>query len=103
MGHHLNRLPQIVALALPFYDGLIDTPRGDGVVASSLNTGKPFVMPQVKVGFHTIYCHIAFAVLIGIQCSRVDIDVGVEFLNGDFIAPGLKQFSDTGGNNSLTQ
>ena len=103
MRHHLNRLSQIVTLALPFYDGLIDTPRGDGVVASSLNTGKPFVMPQIKVGFHTIYCHIAFAVFIGIQRSRVDIDVGVEFLNGDFIAPGLKQFSDTGGNNSLTQ
>ena len=101
--HHLNRLTQIVATALAVYHRLIDTPCGDGVVAGSLNTRKPFIMPQVQVGLHPIHRDVAFPMFVRVQCPRVDIDIRVEFLNRHLIAACLEQFADTGGDDSLSE
>ena len=46
-------------------------------------------MSEVKVGLVTIVSDIAFAVFVGVQRTRIDIDVRVEFLDGDAVATCL--------------
>ena len=77
-------------------DCLVDAPRGDGVVARSMNTCESFIVAEVEVGLHAIDGHIALAMLVGIERSRVDVDVGIELLDGDGVAAGLQQLADTG-------
>ena len=60
-------------------------------------------MPQVQVGFGTIIGHIAFPMLVRVEGARVNIDVRVEFLDGDREAPGLEKFAQGGGDDPLTQ
>ena len=50
---------------------------------------KALVVAEVKVGLGAIDGHITLAVLVWIQCSRVNIDIGVDFLYGDGVAAGL--------------
>ena len=101
--HHLNRLAQIVAMTLTVYHRLIDAPCGDGVVSCGMYACKPLVVSQVQIGLKTISCHIAFAMLIGVQRTWVDVDVGVEFLNSHFVAACLQQLTDAGRYDSLTK
>ena len=88
--HHLDRLTQIVAVSLTVDDGLVDAARSDRVVAGGVNTRKPLVMSQVEVGLHTVHRHVTLAVFIGVQRARVDVDVGIELLDGHLIATRLK-------------
>ena len=87
--HHLDGLTQIVAMALTVDHRLVDATCGDGVVAGGVNACKTLIVAQVEVGLHTIHRHVALAVLIGVQRPWVDVDIGVEFLNGDLIATRL--------------
>ena len=93
MRHHLDGLAQIVAPPLTLDDAQIDAPCGHTVVTGGLNAGKPLVMAQVEVGLHAVGCHVALTMLIGVQCSRVDVDVRVELLNGNMVAPCLQQLA----------
>ena len=94
--HHLDGLAQIVSAALFVDDGLVDSTGGHGVGTGGADAREPFVMTQVQVGFHPIDSHVAFAVFVGVQRAGVDVDVGIEFLDGDGISPRLQQFSDAG-------
>ena len=58
-------------------------------------------MSQVEVGLHTVHRHVALAVLVGVQRARVDVDVGIELLDGHFVPTCLQQFADRGGDDSL--
>ena len=103
MWHHLNRLTQIVSATLAVDDGFVDTPRSDRVVACGVNAGKPLIVAQIQVSFHTVNRHVAFAVLIRVQRPRVDVDIGVELLDGNLVTPRLKQLAYRGRDNALTQ
>ena len=48
-----------------------------------MNAQEPLVMSEVEVCLRTVIRNVALAVLIGIQCTRVYVDVGVKFLDGD--------------------
>ena len=48
-------------------------------------------MTQIEVCLVAVDGDVAFSVLIGIESARVDVDVGVEFLNGDLIAAREQQ------------
>ena len=91
MRHHLNRLAQIVAVPFAVNHRLVDASRRNRVVARGVYARKPFIMSQVEVGLETILCHVALAVLVGVQRPRVDVDVRVEFLNCHFVAACLQQ------------
>ena len=89
MRHHLNRLAQIVAMTLTIYHSFVYASRCDRIIARGMDTSKSFIMPQVKVGLKTVLCHVALAVLVGVQRSWVDVDIRVELLDSDFIATCL--------------
>ena len=103
VGHHLDGLPQIVATAFFFDDVLVDAPGGDVVGMGGADACETLVVPQVKVGFQSVFRHVALAVLIGVERAGVDVDVGVKLLDGDVVASCLKQFSDGGGDDAFSQ
>ena len=99
----MYRLTQIVALALSIYHRLVDSPRGNRVVACGVYTRKTLVVPQVQVGLKAVLCHVALTVLVRVQRTWVDVNVGVEFLNSHFVAACLQQLANAGGYDSLSQ
>ena len=91
VGYDLHGLAQIVAVALLVDDALVDASGGDIVGPGGLDICKPLVMTQIEVCLVAVDGDVAFSVLIGIESARVDVDVGVEFLNGDLIAAREQQ------------
>ena len=103
MGNDLHGLAQILALALLLDDALVNPARRDVVGLRRGLVRKAFVVAQIEVGLRAVLRHIAFAVFIGIQRSGIDVDVGVEFLNGHRIAARLQQPGYRGRNNTLAE
>ena len=103
MRHYLDRLAQVVAVALTVDDGLVDAPCRYRVVSCCVYACKALVVSQVQIGLETILRHVALAVLVGVQRTWVDVDVGVKLLDGYLVAASLQQFSNRGGNNTLSQ
>ena len=101
--HHLNRLTQIVATPFTLDDAEVDAPRRHAVITRCLNSRETLVVAQVQVGFHAVGRHVAFAMLIGVQRSRVNVDVGVELLNRDLVSPCLQQVAQRSRNDALAQ
>ena len=92
--HNLDGLTEVVATTFALDDAEVDAPCGDAVVACGLDAGEAFVVPQVEVGLHAVGSNVAFAVLVGVECAGVDVDVGVELLDGNLVAPCLEQFAE---------
>ena len=103
MGHHLDGLAEVVAMAFLVDDGLINLARGHRVGLGGADAREALVVAEVEVGLRAVHGHIALAVLVWVQCPRVDIDVGVDFLYGDGIATGLQQFADAGRDNTFSK
>ena len=103
MGHNLHRFSQIVAAALLVDYRLVDASGGHVVGARGVDVGETLVMAQVEVSFMTVDGHVAFAVFIGVECTRVDVDIGVELLDCHLEAPCNQQVGERGGDNALTE
>ena len=78
---NLHRLAEIVSAALLVDDALVDTPGGDVVRASSVDVGETLIVTEVEVGLVAVDSHIAFAMLVGVQCARIDVDIRVKLLD----------------------
>lgn len=48
-------------------------------------------MTEIQIGFCAVIGNEDFAMLVRAHGARVDIDVRVKFLNGDFVASVLQQ------------
>ena len=101
MRNHLNRFAQIVAMSFLVNDRFVNSPRSHGISACGADAREAFVVTQVEIGFHPVHGDVTFAVLVWIERSRVNVDVGVELLDGNGVAAGLEQLSDAGRNNAL--
>ena len=76
-------------MTLTIDDSLVDATCRNRIITGGMNACKTLIVAQVEVSLHTIDGHVALAVLIGVQRSWVDVDIGVEFLNGDLKATRL--------------
>ena len=99
----LYGLAEVVATAFALDDTEVDAPRGDTVVARGFYACEAFIVSQVEVGFLPVGSDVALAVLIGVERTGVNVDVGVKLLDGDFVAAGLQQFAERGRDNALAQ
>ena len=50
---------------------------------------ETLIVSKVKVSFSAVVCDEDFAVLYRVHGTWVDVDVGVKFLHGNFVASGL--------------
>ena len=46
-------------------------------------------MSEIQIGLSAIVCHIALPMLVGVERSWVNIDIGIKFLDGGSQATGL--------------
>ena len=60
-------------------------------------------MSQIQIGFRTVISNEYFAVLDGIHGTRVDVDVWVKFLHGNFAASGFQKPSKGSSGNTLSK
>ena len=86
----LDRAPQEGPLTLPAEDGPVDLSGGDGGVHRQIFVGEPLVMAQVQVGLRPVLGNEHLPVLIGVHSARVNVQVGVELLEGHLQPPGLQ-------------
>ena len=88
--HHLYGLAEVVAVAFLVDDGLVDLTRGHRVGLGGADAREALVVAEVKVGLSSVDGHVTLAVLVWIQCPRIDVDIRIDFLYGDGVAAGLK-------------
>lgn len=103
MRNDLHGLAQVLALALLVNHALINLTGGHVVGMAGRNRSETLVMAQVEVGFRTVFGHVTLSVLVRIQGSGVDIDIGIQFLNRHRIAACLQQAGDRRRNNAFTE
>ena len=96
VGDHLHRAAQEVAAPL-FLDHVLEHLAGGHVaLAGEVLVDEALVMAQVQVGFRAIFRHEHLAVLVGAHGAGIDVEVGIELLNGDADATALEQTPDGG-------
>ena len=91
MWDDLHGLAEILAFALLFDDTLVDFTRRDVVRFRRRLVGETLVVSEVEVGFGAVLRHVTLAVLVGVERPGVDVDVGVELLDGHRITARLQQ------------
>ena len=103
MGNDLHRTAQVIAPAFLRNNGLVDFTGSHIGTLGQVDINKPFVMAQVQVRFRAVIRHEHFAVLIRAHGSRIDIDIRIEFLYRNLIAPALQQTSQRSCRNSFSE
>ena len=103
MGHNLDGLSKVCALAFMRNDGIVNAPGSDVVGLGGGNAQETLVMTQVKVGFGPVVGYVAFPVFVWIESSRIYIDVRVKFLDCDSKPAGLQKLCKRGRNYSFSQ
>jgi len=83
MRHHLDGATEKHTLPLLSDDGTINLPGGHTGGSGKIGIDEAFVMTQVEVSFSTILGNVDLAMLIRRHRTWIDIDVRVQFLNGD--------------------
>ena len=101
--NHLYRFAEIIASALLVENGLINLAAGEIVNPGQFHVGEPLVVAEVEIGFRAVIQHVNFAVLIRAHRARIDVQVGIEFLQRDFEAAILEQRAERGGGQSFAQ
>ena len=64
--HNLNCLAQIVASSLLIYNSLVNAAGCKRVGFGCMYSSESLVVTKVEVCFHSVYSHVAFAVLVGV-------------------------------------
>ena len=76
---------------------------GQLLSAGELGVREAFVVAEVEVGFRAVFGHIHFAVLKGTHGAGIDVQIRIEFLEGDFETAIFEQTTDGGGSDALAE
>src|SRR3972149_8743427 len=94
MGDGLDRAAQEVTSSLLLDDRLVHLPRRHGAGAGQLYVGEALVVAEVQVRLITVAGDKALPVLVWRHRAGVDVEVGVELLDGDGDAATLQDAAD---------
>ena len=89
MGNHLNRAAAEIAPSFLLKYAPVYLSGGYIGVSGKAFVNKAFIVSQIQIRLCTVICHKYFAVLYRIHGAGVNVDVGIKFLHGDFVAPGF--------------
>ena len=103
VGDHLHGFAQEVAAALFGDHVVVDAAGGHVVVLRGAHVEETLVVAQVQVGFGPVVGHVALPVFVGIHGAGVDVDVGIELLDGDAQSAGLQEFAKRCGDNAFAE
>ena len=93
VGHvrdHLHRPTQVVATSLLGDHLRIDLAGGDVAGLAQVGIDEALVVTEVEVGLGAIVGDEHFPMLVGGHRARIDVDIGIELLEGDAQAAGLQ-------------
>ncbi len=89
MGNGLHRAAQILARALFVQHLPVNAAAGKVRQPVQIFVDEALVMAKIQIGFDAVFGDKYLAVLDRVHGSRINIDTGIEFLHGDFVAPGF--------------
>ena len=90
----LHRTAEIIAVTFLIQNRPVNFTRRQIGITVKIFIDKPFVMSEIEIGFGTVFGNKNFAVLQRTHRSGIDVDVGIEFLCGNFKPPRLEQSSE---------
>ncbi len=91
MRDDLDRCAEVIAAPLARENVLVDTAGGNVVVTRGRAAREALVVAEVEIGFGPVVGHEDFAVLIGRHRAGIDVEVGIELAQPDFVAARLQQ------------
>src|SRR5439155_748695 len=103
VGDDLHGLAEVVAAALFLDDLEVDAAGGEVVLARGAHGGEALVVAEVEVGLGAVVGDEDLAVLERRHGSGIDVDVGIEFLEGDLEAARLEESADGGRGDALAE
>src|SRR5688572_17891215 len=103
MRHDLDGFAEVFTVTFLCNDVIIDASGGDIIAPGGGDIQKTFVMTEVEIGFGAVVGDVAFAVLVGVERTRIDIDVRIKFLNSYFEPSGLQQLTQRSSNDSFSE
>ena len=103
MGNNLDGRAQVFTFSFLIDDGLVYFAGGDVGGFGQVLINESFIVAQVQVCFRTVVGDEDFAVLVGAHGARVNIDVGIEFLDGNLVSSVLQKSSQGCGGNAFAQ
>ena len=75
---HLDRLAQIFAPPLLADHAVVDLPGREVVGLAHLRGNEALVMPQIQIGFRTVFRHKNLAMLKRAHGAGIDVDIGIQ-------------------------
>lgn len=91
MRNDLHRAAQIIAFALFGKQGGVDASCRHVVAAPGIYAGEALVMAQIQIGLRAVFGDKHLAMLGGVHCAGIDIEVGVKFAQAYFKTARLEQ------------
>ncbi len=95
VGDRLDGTTQEIAPPLFLDDGLVYLTGGHGTEAGEVLIDEALVVSQVEVSLRTVAGDEYFAVLVRRHGAGVNVEVGVEFLDGDRDVAALEDAADS--------
>ena len=86
VGHvrnHLHGFAEVIAAAFLQDHAFVNLAAGEIVVARENAIGEALVMAEIEIGLGAIIEDINFAVLERVHRSRIDVEIGIEFLENN--------------------
>ena len=103
MRDYLDRAAAVIPAPLPLQDGPVDFSGGDVGISGEGFVDEALVVPQIQIRLGSVVRHEDLSVLHRVHGARIDIDIGVKFLHGDPIAPGLQKAAQGGCGDSFSK
>jgi hypothetical protein len=94
--HHLDGGAEIIAASLLGEDLLVDAAGGDVVLLGRRPSGETLIVAEVEIGFGAIVSHEHFAVLVRRHRAGIDVEIGIELAQANFVAARLQQRAERG-------
>ena len=89
--NHLHGLAEVVPAAFLHQHGFVDLAAREVVFPRQHAMGETLVMPEVEIRLGAVRQHIHLAVLEGAHRAGIDIQIGVEFLEGHLESAPLQK------------
>src|SRR5258706_4221189 len=84
MRDHLHGFAEIIAATLFIQNGLVNLAARQIVEPSELGLRETLVVTEIQIGFRAVIEDINFSMLKGTHGPRIDIEIRVELLQGNF-------------------
>ena len=103
MGNYLNGAAAVIAAALLLEYAPVNFAGGDIRIFIKTLVDKTLIMSKIQIRLGAVVGDKHFAVLDGIHCPGVNIDIWVKLLHSHLIAARFQQAPQRGGSNTLSK